>query len=85
MTRLNDYITRIDLSVLNDYVVINGDSVVYAKGEMIVQQGRLCRYISVVKSCYFKYVAFNSKGHEIVTGFSFEGEVVTDYVRGFLF
>ncbi|MDE6860781.1 MAG: Crp/Fnr family transcriptional regulator [Duncaniella sp.] len=85
MTRLNDYITRIDLSVLNDYVVINGDSVVYAKGEMIVQQGRLCRYISVVKSGYFKYVALNSKGHEIVTGFSFEGEVVTDYVRGFLF
>ena len=77
--------TRIDLSVLNDYVAANGKSVVYAKGERIVQQGRLCRYVGVVKSGYFKYVALNSKGQEVVTGFSFEGEVVTDYVQGFLY
>lgn len=77
--------TRIDLSVVNDYVAANGKSVVYAKGERIVQQGRLCRYVGVVQSGYFKYVALNSKGQEVVTGFSFEGEVVTDYVQGFLF
>lgn len=85
MAQLNDFMTRIDLSVLNDYVAANGKSVVYAKGERIVQQGRLCRYVGVVKSGYFKYVALNSKGHEVVTGFSFEGEVVTDYVQGFLY
>lgn len=85
MAELNDFMTRIDLSVLNDYVAANGKSVVYAKGERIVQQGRLCRYVGVVQSGYFKYVALNSKGHEVVTGFSFEGEVVTDYVQGFLF
>ena len=85
MAQLNDFMTRIDLSVLNDYVAANGKSVVYAKGERIVQQGRLCRYVGVVKSGYFKYVALNSKGQEVVTGFSFEGEVVTDYVQGFLY
>lgn len=85
MTRLNDFMTRIDLSVLNDYIAANGKSVVYAKGESIVQQGCLCRYFGIVKSGYFKYVALNSKGDEVVTGFSFEGDVVTDYVRGFLF
>lgn len=85
MSQLNDFMTRIDLSVLNDYVAANGTSVVYGKGERIVQQGHLCRYVGVVKSGYFKYVALNSKGLEVVTGFSFEGEVVTDYVRGFLF
>lgn len=85
MAQLNDFMTRIDLSVLNDYVVANGKSVVYAKGERIVQQGRLCRYVGVVKSGYFKYMALNSKGQEVVTGFSFEGEVVTDYVQGFLY
>lgn len=85
MAELNDFMTRIDLSVLNDYVAANGKSVVYAKGERIVQQGRLCRYVGVVKSGYFKYVALNSKGQEVVTGFSFEGEVVTDYVQGFLY
>lgn len=85
MAQLNEFMTMIDLSVLNDYVAANGKSVVYAKGERIVQQGRLCRYVGVVKSGYFKYVALNSKGQEVVTGFSFEGEVVTDYVQGFLY
>ena len=85
MVQLNEFMTRIDLSVLNDYVAANGRSVVYAKGERIVQQGQLCRYVGVVKSGYFKYVALNSKGQEVVTGFSFEGEVVTDYVQGFLY
>ncbi len=85
MGRLNNFITRIDLSELNDYVANNGKDVVYAKGERIVQQGCLCRYVGIVKSGYFKYVALNSKGQEIVTGFSFVGEVVTDYVRGLLF
>lgn len=85
MARLNDFMTRIDLSVLNDYIMVNGKSTVFAKGERIVQQGRLCRHVGVVKSGYFKYVVLNSKEHEVVTGFSFEGEVVTDYVRGFLF
>lgn len=85
MARLNEFITRIDLSELNDYVANNGKDVVYAKGERIVQQGCLCRYVGIVKSGYFKYVALNSKGQEIVTGFSFVGEVVTDYVRGLLF
>ena len=33
----------------------------------------------------FQNVALNSKGQEVVTGFSFEGEVVTDYVQGFLY
>jgi len=42
MAQLNDFMTRIDLSVLNDYVVTNGKNVVYAKGERIVQQGCLC-------------------------------------------
>ena len=55
MAQLNDFMTRIDLSVLNDYVAANGKSVVYAKGERIVQQGRLCRYVGVVKSGYFKW------------------------------
>ncbi len=66
MAELNDFMTRIDLSVVNDYVAANGKSVVYAKGERIVQQGRLCRYVGVVQSGYFKYVALNSKGQEVV-------------------
>ncbi|MDE5685783.1 MAG: Crp/Fnr family transcriptional regulator [Paramuribaculum sp.] len=85
MARLNEFMTRIDLSALADYVVAKGTKVVYAKGNMIVRQGNRCRYLGIVRSGYFKYVSLNSKDHEVVTGFSFEGDVVTDYVCGFLF
>lgn len=33
--------------------------VVYAKGESIVQQGCLCRYMGIVKSGDFKYVVLS--------------------------
>lgn len=79
------FMARIDLSELSDYIEAYGKSHIYAKGEAIVQQGCLCRYVGVVRSGYFKYEALNSKGDEVVTGFSFEDEVVTDYVQGFLF
>lgn len=85
MARLNDFMARIDLRALNEYVAANGRSVAYAKGDTIVRQGQQCRYVGVIRSGYFKYVACNSKGQEVVTGFSFVGEVVTDFVRGFLF
>ena len=85
MAQLNDFMTRIDRSVLNDYVAANGKGVVYAKGDSIVQQGCLCRYVGVVQSGYFKYMALNSKGQEVVTGFSCEDEEVTDYVQGILY
>lgn len=46
MALINDFKTRIDLSELNDSVTAYSKSVVYAKGERIVQQGCLCRYVS---------------------------------------
>ena len=85
MSRLNDFFTQIDLSVMSDYITAHGTSVLYAKDDCMVRQGSLCRYVGIVKSGYFKYVVYNTKGHEVVTGFSFVGEIVTDYVRGFLF
>ena len=39
-----------------------------------------CGKVGILKICGPQF-----KGQEVVTGFSFEGEVVTDYVRGFLF
>ena len=84
MARLNDFMTRIDLSALSKYVEAHGKIYVYAKGDMLARQGHVCRHIGIVKSGYFKYVTLNSKGQEVATGFSFEGEVVTDYVHSFL-
>ncbi len=84
MARLNDFMTRIDLSALSKYVEAHGKIYVYAKGDMLARQGHVCRHIGIVKSGYFKYVTLNSKEQEVATGFSFEGEVVTDYVHSFL-
>lgn len=84
MARLNDFFTRIDLSILTDYAVKNGRIVKYSRGDMLCREGEICRYMGIVRSGYFKFVSFGSKGEECVTGFSFEGEAVLDYVRSFL-
>lgn len=85
MEQFNDFFEGMDLVAFHDYIAAYGKCVTYAKGEGLVMHGERCRHIGIVLSGYFKYVALNTKGQEIVTGFSFEGEVVTDYVRGFLF
>ena len=85
MATINDFLKKIDITDLSEYVDTHGILTHYSKGEMFVGEGRHCRYIGIVKSGYFKFVAYNSKGQEIVTGFSFVGEVVSDFVRGFLF
>ncbi len=85
VNHLNEFLSGIDFSVFNEYVETHGRVVRYAKGECLVQRDCRCRYMGIVKKGYFKFVAVNSKAQEVVTGFSFEGDVITDYVRGFLF
>lgn len=84
MSQFNDFLTNIDLSAIYDYIASHGANVSLAKGDAVVFQGDRCRHVGIVRSGYLKYVAWNSKGQEIVTGFSFEGEITTDYVRAFL-
>lgn len=85
MSRLNDFLDKVNMAELYDYCLANGVVVRYTKGESMVNEGEVCRHIGIVKSGYFKYVSNGSAGQECVTGFSFIGEVVTDYVRSFLF
>lgn len=75
---------QVNLSLLNDCCREHGSIVRYAKGERMVHEGSVCRFIGVVRSGYFKYTSITSRGDECVIGFSFEGEIVTDYVRSFL-
>lgn len=84
MARLNEFISRIDLSAMTDYVTAHGKLVFYAKGTPLVEAGSRCRYAGIIRSGYFKFTVLNSKGNEIVAGFLFEGDVIMDYVRGFL-
>lgn len=84
MARLNDFMAQINLSPLIDYCREHGRIVRYAKGDRMVHEGDVCRFIGIVQSGYFKYTSITSKGDECVTGFSFAGEVATDYVRSFM-
>lgn len=84
MARLNDFIAQVNVAPLMEYCREHGSIVRYARGERMVQEGNVCRFIGVVRSGYFKYTSISSRGDECVTGFSFVGEVITDYVRSFM-
>lgn len=85
MAKLNDFMSRIDMSLLEKYCREHGHSERYRRGDSLVDEGRMCRNIGIVKSGYFKYTILNTSGEECVTGFSFEGEIVSDFVRSFLY
>lgn len=72
------------MTPLREYLALHGELTVYSRGGALVEEGRVCNVVGVVKSGYFKYTGFDSRGEECVTGFSFCGEIVTDYVRSFL-
>lgn len=85
MTRLNDFMASSELAPISNYCLANGTVVKYAKGQSFVNEGSLCRYIAVVRSGYFKFSVLDNNGDECTTGFSFAGDIVTDYVYSFLY
>ena len=85
MARINDFMTKIDLSELREYIMRNGTTVQHRRGSDLCRKGEVCRNVGIVISGYFKYTAIASDGEECVTGFSFKDEIVTDYVCSFLF
>lgn len=85
MAKLNDFMSSIDLSMLEGYCREHGHSKSYRRGDRLVEEGRMCRHIGIVKSGYFKYTILSTAGEECVTGFSFAGEIVGDFVRSFLY
>ncbi len=84
MSRLNGFMSFFEDSVFHSFCEEHGVVKKYARGERMVREGELCRHIGVVKKGYFKFCALSSAGEERITGFSFKGELVTDYVRSFL-
>lgn len=85
MARLNDFMGLPEMAPIRDYCCAHGETAIYDKGRPFVNEGSVGRYIAVVQSGYFKYVVGDDRGDECTTGFSFEGDIVTDYVRSFLY
>lgn len=85
MARLNDFMVRADLTPFIDYCKEFGRPMRYAKEEIFVVEGSVCRNVALVCSGYFKYSTLDSGGNERITGFGFENEIITDFVRSFQF
>lgn len=79
MARFNRYKEDVDLSALRSYCEEHGRVCRYSKGDVILQQGEIGRYIGFVLSGYLKYTTVTDSGNEAVVGFAFEGECVCDY------
>ncbi len=84
MPRINDFLARIDFSSLEKFCREHGTVVEYARGQALVLQGRMCRHMGFVIDGYFKYTVPDSDGNECVTGFSFAGDAVTDFIGAFI-
>lgn len=84
MARLNDFMVCPELAPISNYCLANGTAVTYSKGQSFVDEGSLCRYVAIVQSGYFKFSVIDNNGDECATGFSFAGDIVTDYVFSFL-
>lgn len=84
MARLNDFLLNVDLNELVRYIEIHGTPRLYHKDESMCGQGEVCRRIAVIRRGYFKYSVINATGGQCITGFSFHGEVVTDFVCSFV-
>lgn len=84
MTRLNDFMACPELAPIYNYCLTHGTTAKYTKGESFLDEGSLCRYIAVVRSGYFKFSVIDNNGDECITGFSFAGDIVADYVYSFL-
>lgn len=84
MTRLNDFMACPELAPIYNYCLTHGTTAKYTKGESFLDEGSLCRYIALVRSGYFKFSVIDNNGDECITGFSFAGDIVADYVYSFL-
>lgn len=85
MTRFNTFIQPSELRSLLNCCTEHGQLVTYPKGTPMVEEGYICKYIGIIRSGYFKYVTINTRGEECVTGFTFAGEVASDFIQSFLF
>lgn len=83
MAKLNEFMRFFEDSIFERICLAQGEPARYARGERFVQEGQICRYVGIVQEGYFKFCSLSTAGDECVTGFSFAGEIVTDYVRSF--
>ena len=72
----NEYKAMVNLTAIKDYCRENGRLCHYAKGETIVRQGAVGKYLGVIESGYFKYITITTDGMKSVVRIAFEGSAL---------
>ncbi|MCM1511200.1 MAG: Crp/Fnr family transcriptional regulator [Clostridium sp.] len=83
MANFNSYIDDIDMSFWHQLCAEYGTVHRLRKGESLtVLRGgsRHLKYVGIVLRGYFKYTVTDSNGNECITGFSFSGTLVGDFI-----
>jgi CRP-like cAMP-binding protein len=72
----NEYVFLSDdqWNIVSSFIHINS----FSKGDILLRQDEVCRFISFLLSGTVIYYQLTEKGDEITTDFAFEGEWVTD-------
>lgn len=78
MTRFNEFYDRLDIGELRQLCLKHGERRQYARGDMWLREGEVCRRIALVERGYFRYMVASATGDRSVFTFSFPNEFVAD-------
>lgn len=84
MANFNSYIDAIDMSFWQQICAEHGTLHRLRKGESLTiprADAKRLKYAGIVKKGYFKYTVADTDGNERITGFSFSGTLVGDFLN----
>lgn len=80
MNSINEYyISELDLSELEKYILQNGTLRTIRKKEYLVKQNDWNHFIGYISKGMFRYTRIDNLGNEHIVGYSFEKEFVGEY------
>lgn len=80
MPDFNSYTGKLDMGFWHKLCAEKGQSRHYKRGEYFARCGERMRHIGIVQQGYFKYTVTDAEGDEHISGFSFAGTFVGDYL-----
>ena len=76
----NTYKEGLDLEFLRDYYMEHGKMRMFQRGEILVREGEMSRWLGYVAKGCFKYIVKKqTENRDYITGFAFENEFVGDF------
>lgn len=80
MSIFDSYIDQIDTTFWHELCESQGRTFHYKKGDYFARAEKTSRHMGLVKQGYFKYTVTDTSGNEHISGFSFAGTFIGDYL-----